>query len=85
MTEILKGEFDAATMPTSGRTAQAAAVTPAVARKLRLEMLFIMLLLLAVVAGRLNTELNDKAGHPRQAVTGQLSEVNRNGLEHDSD
>src|SRR5258708_14159979 len=37
MTAILKGDCDADDMPKSGRVAQAAAVIPAPARKLRLE------------------------------------------------
>jgi hypothetical protein len=65
MTEILKGDFDAAARPISGRAVQAAAAIPAVARKLRLEMIFIMLLLLVGVAGRVNTLSDVKAGHPR--------------------
>jgi hypothetical protein len=67
MTEILKGDRDAAAMAKKGGTAQEAAVIPAPAIKRRLETPFMFLLFPDDYTNFIMLD----AGHPIQAVTGQ--------------
>jgi hypothetical protein len=72
ITAILKGDCDAAAMPKSGRVAQAAAVIPAPARKLRLETPSMNLLFPDSDTGvELHYFIILDASHSIQAVTGQ--------------
>src|ERR1700723_1273724 len=69
ITEILKGDCDAAAMPKSGRVAQAAAVIPAPAIKFRLETNSIFLRFLNDDLGAGSVSVILDAGYSVQAVT----------------